>query len=417
MRLTDPQRARQEEFSAFATREVAPFAADWDRNQRIPASVVEKLARAGYLGCSIPREFGGQGWDLVTFGLLNEALGRFCSALTDVLTVQTMVSTALLKWGSAEQRRTWLRPLAEGRITACFALTEPAAGSSVQSISADLVPGADGFVLNGAKKWISWAQFADVILAFGKLGERPVACIVPRDSAGVSIEPIRDLMGFRAAGLAELHFENVKIPAGNLVGKPGFALSHVAQHGLHFARLSAACSALGLLRGCFEESTAYAAGRRIGGAAAGDLGMIRTLIARMGTDLSAARGLCYEACQSAEERLPEAIESVLVAKYFVSRAAVRAASDAVQIHGAAGCHGSSAVSRYYRDAKILEIIEGTTQVHEDLLGKIFVDRGAACPGPSQPEADVHERPTTASPRFHRLSDDRPVQPHPSAVSG
>ena len=416
MRLTESQRARQREFSAFARLEVAPFAADWDRKQRLPGSVIEKLAQSGYFGCSIPREFGGQGWDLVTFGLLNEALGRFCSALTDVLTVQTMVSTALLKWGGAEQRQTWLRPLAEGRITAAFALTEPTAGSAVQAISTNLVPSDDGFALNGTKKWISWAQFADVFLVFAKLGERPVACMVPRESAGLAIEPIRDLMGFRAAGLAELQFENVRIPAANVVGKPGFALSHVAQHGLHFARLSAACSALGLLRGCFEESTAYAATRRIDGAAAGDLGMIRTLIARMGTDLSAARALCYEACQSADERLPEAIESVLIAKYFASRAAVRAASDAVQIHGAAGCHASAAVSRYYRDAKVLEIIEGTTQVHEDILGKIFVDRGTACPRAAQPDTE-HERTTTAKPCADRFSDDRPVQPHASAVSG
>src|SRR5262245_13678257 len=222
MHLTESQRARQEEFSAFARLEVAPFAADWDRNERIPGIVIEKLARAGYLGGSIPREFGGQGWDLITFGLLNEALGRFCSALTDVLTVQTMVSTALLKWGSAEQKQTWLRPLAEGRITAAFALTEPTAGSAVQSISANLAPSGDGFVLNGRKKWISWAQFADVLLVFAKLGERPTACIVPHESAGLSIEPIRDLMGFRAAGLAEVRFESVKVPAANVVGKAGF---------------------------------------------------------------------------------------------------------------------------------------------------------------------------------------------------
>ena len=415
MRLTDSQRARQEEFSAFARLEVAPFAAEWDRDQWIPASVIEKLAGLGYLGCSIPREFGGQGWDLITFGLLNEALGRYCSALTDVVTVQTMVSTALLKWGSAQQKQTWLRPLAEGRITAAFALTEPLTGSSVQSISANLAASDEGFVLNGTKKWISWAQFADVILVFAKFGERPAACVVPRGSDGLSIEPIRDLMGFRAAGLAELRFENVKIPAANVIGKPGFALSHVAQHGLHFARLSAACSALGLLRGCFEESTAYAATRRIGGATVGDLGMIRTLIARMGADLVAARALCFEACHAAQERLPEAIESVLVAKYFASRSAVRAASDAVQIHGAAGCHGSAAVSRYYRDAKILEIIEGTTQVHEDILGKLFVDRAAASALATQPDAE-HERSTNANPRASRLSDDRPVQQHANAVS-
>jgi alkylation response protein AidB-like acyl-CoA dehydrogenase len=144
--------------------------------------------------------------------------------------------------------------------------------------------------------------------------------------------------------------------------------------GLHYGRISTACSALGLLRGCFEESASYAATRRIGDYTVGNLGMIRSLIAGMGTALEAGSLLCHSACRAEEEHLPEAFEQTLMAKYFTSRAAVKAASHAVQIRGAAGCHGSSAASRYYRDAKIMEIIEGTTQVHEDVLGKMFVDR-------------------------------------------
>jgi alkylation response protein AidB-like acyl-CoA dehydrogenase len=186
---------------------------------------------------------------------------------------------------------------------------------------------------------------------------------------------------------------------------------------LHFGRLSTACSALGLLRGCVEESTAYASTRRIQGVPAGDLGMIRSLLARMGADLAAARALCYDACQATQDQLPEAIESALVAKYFVSRAAVRAASDAVQVHGAAGCHEASAVSRYYRDAKIMEIIEGTTQIHEELLGKIFVDRASARARSTQPSADEHESPTGGSRLPSRFAQDRPIQPDRSAISG
>jgi alkylation response protein AidB-like acyl-CoA dehydrogenase len=236
-------------------------------------------------------------------------------------------------------------------------------------------------ILNGSKKWISCAQFAEVFLVFGILGQRSVACIVPRGSPGLHVEPITELMGFRAAGLAELHFEDVRVPSANVVGKPGFALSHVAPVGLHYGRISTACSALGLLRGCFEESVAHASRRKIGDTTLGDLGMIRSLIARMGSDLEAGRLLCHSSCRAEDERVPDAYERTLVAKYFTSRAVVRAASDAVQIRGAAGCHGSSAVSRYYRDAKIMEIIEGTTQIHEDMLGKIFVDQaGRLGPG-------------------------------------
>jgi len=371
---TDVYKTRHEEFKAFVALNVEPFAEQWDREQKIPEAVIAKLAKCGYLGCSLPAEYNGQGWDTVTFGLLNEALGRGSSALTGVLTVQAMVSMALLKWGTAEQKRKWLPPLARGEMIAAFALTEPGTGSDLQSVSTEFSRNSDGFILNGTKKWISCAQFAGMFLVFGKTEQRPVACLVSRDSPGLSVEPITDLMGFRAAGLAQLHFENVEVPAANVIGKPGFALSHVAPVGLHYGRVSTACSALGLLRGCFEESIAHAAKRKIGNKTVGDIGMIRSLIARMGTDLEAARLLCHSACRAEDEHLPEVFEKTFMAKYFTSRAAVGAASDAVQIRGASGCHGDSPTSRFYRDAKIMEIIEGTTQIHEDVLGKMFVGR-------------------------------------------
>lgn len=409
--LTEWQQVKQAEFAAFVARCVAPFAAEWDREQRIPAQVIAEVARAGYLGGHLPKEYGGQGWDLVTFGLLHEAFGQGSSALTGVLTVQSMVCAALQKWGTVEQKRMWLSALASGKIVGAFALTEPGAGSAMRTLQTGLVRAGENFLLNGSKKWISCGQFASVFLVFAKLEQQPVACLVPRESAGLRIEPITELMGFRAGGLALLHFEDLPVARQNLVGRPGFALSHVAPVGLQHGRLSTACAALGLLRGCFEQSTAYAAARRIGNATAGELGMVRSLITRMGVDLEAAAALCREASRAAAERLPEAIERTLIAKYFASRAAVQAASDAVQIHGASGCHASSPVSRYYRDAKIMEIIEGTTQVHEDLLGGIFVDRAAraAVAAPSGPSD--HE-PSSPRPRIARRSGaDCAVQPH------
>jgi len=372
--LTEQQRARQRDFQAFVSENVEPFAEEWDREQKAPETAISKLAKSGYLGCSLPLQYGGQGWDTVTFGLLNEALGRGSSSLTGVLTVQTMVSKALLKWGSAEQIQKWIPPLAKGEIIGAFALTEPGAGSDIQSLATGFTQSDDGFVLNGAKKWITTAQFASLFLVFGKLGDRSLACLVPRETPGLEVEPIHDLMGFRAAGLAKLVFNNVKVPAANVVGKLGFALSHVAPVGLHYGRISTACSALGLLRGCFEESVAWAGMRKIGNQTVGDLGMIRSLMAEMGTALEAGSFLCHSACQAADENLPEAFEKAVMAKYFTSRAAVKSASDAVQIRGAAGCHGSSPVSRFYRDAKIMEIIEGTTQIHEHLLGGMFLRR-------------------------------------------
>ena len=140
---------------------VEPFAEQWDRDQRIPDSVISLLAKSGYLGCSLPPDYGGQGWDIVTFGLLNEALGRGSPALTGVLTVQAMVSMALLKWGTKEQKDKWLPPLAKGEMIGAFALTEPGAGSAIQSLATGYsIPEGDHFILNGHKKWISCAQIA-----------------------------------------------------------------------------------------------------------------------------------------------------------------------------------------------------------------------------------------------------------------
>jgi len=371
--LTEQQKARHGDFKTFVNQNVEPFAEKWDREQRLPESVIALLAKLGYLGCSLPTQNGGHGWDTVTFGLLNEALGRGSSSLNGVLTVQTMVSKALLKWGSVEQIRKWIPMLAQGEIIGAFALTEPGGGSDIHSLVTEFTDSrGDSLVLNGAKKWISCGQFASLFLVFGKLGDRSLACLVPRETPGLEVEPIHDLMGFRAAGLAKLTFNNVEVPPANVVGKPGFALSHIAPVGLHYGRISTACSALGLLRGCFEESVTWAATRKIGNQPLGDIGMIRSLIAEMGTDLEAGSFLCHSACRAADENLPEAFEKALMAKYFTSRAAVRAASDAVQIQGAAGCHASSSVSRFYRDAKIMEIIEGTTQIHDHLIGGIFL---------------------------------------------
>ena len=168
--LSREQSAKYEEFQEFAAANVQPFAGEWDRAQKIPDSAVTQLGQAGYLGATISTEYGGKGWDVVTFGLLNEALGRADSAFTGILTVQSMISTVLLKWGSQEQRRKWLPPLAKGEVIGAFALTEPGAGSDLESLATEFKPNdqCDGLILSGEKKWISCGQFAGVFLVFGR---------------------------------------------------------------------------------------------------------------------------------------------------------------------------------------------------------------------------------------------------------
>ena len=374
--LTENQKAHYEEFKEFIKTNVEPYASKWDYNQEMPEDFISLLAKSGYLGSNIPIEFGGKGWDFITFGLLNEAVGRGISSLTDLLTIQAMVSMTLLKWGTSEQKSKWLNPLAKGEIIGAFALTEPNAGSAIQSLETKINKRGDKYILNGRKRWTSYGEKADLFLIFGKDDDKSIACLLPKDTPGLEISPIKNMMGFRAAHMAQLNFNDIEIPESDIVGKPGFALSHVASIGLHYGRISTSCSALGLLRACFEESVIYSAQRKIGDRFVSDEGMIRTLIARMGTDLHAASLLCYSACKAEDDRTPDVYEKVQMAKYFTSRAVVRAASDAVQIQGANGCHESSPVARYYRDSKIMEIIEGTTQIHERMLGKTFVEKAA-----------------------------------------
>ncbi|QQS35342.1 MAG: acyl-CoA dehydrogenase family protein [Ignavibacteriales bacterium] len=374
--LTEDQRLRYIEFQEFIKINVELSASKWDQDEEMPDDFISLLASTGYLGSNIPVEYGGKGWDFVTFGLLNEAVGKGISSLTDLLTIQAMVSMTLLKWGTQAQKSRWLEPLAKGNIIGAFSLTEPNVGSAIQSLETTINKRGDKYVLNGFKRWTSYGEKADLFLVFGKDEDKSVACLLTKDTPGLTIHPIKNMMGFRAAHMAQLNFNNVEIPETDIVGKPGFALSHVASIGLHYGRISTSCSALGLLRACFEESVVYASQRKIGSKNVGDEGMIRTLIARMGTDLQAASLLCYSACRAEDEKTPDVYEKVQMAKYFTSRAAVKAASDAVQIQGANGCHISSPVSRYYRDSKIMEIIEGTTQIHERMLGKTFVEKAA-----------------------------------------
>ncbi len=375
--LTEQQEARRAEVRAFVAQYVEPAAADWERAQSVPREMVKLLGERGYLGTNLPREHGGQGWDVVSFGLLNEALGRVSSSLTSYVTVQSMVSMALLKWGSAEQKSTWLPRLASGQIIGSFAMTEPGTGSDLNAFKSEYTRRGQSLILNGCKRWITCGQVSEIFLIFGKLEGQSVACLVPRNTPGFTVEPIRELIGFRAAGLAQLTFKEVEVPLTAIVGKAGFGISHVLPVGMQYGRISTACSALGIMRGCFEESVAYATQRRIGEHSLGELGLMRRLIARMGSDVEAGNFLCHNACRTEQERAPESFETALVAKYFTSLAAVRAASDAVQLRGAAGCHESSLTARHYGGAKIMEIIEGTTQVHEDLLGKMYLGQAGS----------------------------------------
>jgi alkylation response protein AidB-like acyl-CoA dehydrogenase len=369
--LTQEQRTYYQEFCEFVDQEVIPHAGEWDKNQEIPDEVLTLLGEKGYLGGVLPKENGGGGWDFVTFGLLNEAFGAGCSSLNALFTVQTMVSMTLLRWGTDEQKAKWLEPMAKGDVIGAFAMTEPDYGSDIQAIQTEFTQQGEHYLLNGKKKWITFSAKADLLLVFGKLKGESIACFMETTTPGLTITPIKDMLGFRASAVSLLEFENCQIPSGNIVGKPGLALPYVAPYGLHFGRLSTAWSSAGLIRACLQESATYASTRRAFKSLICDHGAVRGIITEMGVNMEASRQLCLNASKSEDNHSPKAMEKTLIAKYFASSSAAQAAKDAVQIRGATGCNEEYPAARYYRDAKVMEIIEGTTEVLQKLFGKIF----------------------------------------------
>ncbi len=235
--LTKEQKTQYDEFKEFIKTNVEPFASKWDYNQEMPDEFISLLANTGYLGSNIPTEYGGKGWDFVTFGLLNESVGRGISSLTDLLTIQAMVSMSLIKWGTPKQKSKWLNSFAKGEIIGAYALTEPNVGSAIQSLETKINKHGDKYVLNGHKRWTSYGEKADLFLVFGKDEDKSVACLLPKDTPGLEITPIKNMMGFRAAHMAQLNLTMLKSLKLDIVGKPGFALSHVASIGLHYGRI------------------------------------------------------------------------------------------------------------------------------------------------------------------------------------
>ena len=263
--------------------------------------------------------------------------------------------------------------MAKGEIIASFAMTEPKVGSDIQAVEATYSQQGDNiYLLNGTKKWITLSAISDIFLVFGKDNEgKSMAAIVQSNAPGVTVTPLKELLGFRGAHLAQIEFKDCEILQENLVGKPGLVLPYVAPLGLHFGRISTAWSSAGLMRACLETSATYASEREQFKSPIMDHGAIRQLITDLGVNLEAARYMCLGAAMAEDAHSPGAIEKALMAKYFASRAAARAAADTVQIMGASGCHEENGAAKLYRNAKIMQIIEGTDQVLQKVLGKSF----------------------------------------------
>jgi alkylation response protein AidB-like acyl-CoA dehydrogenase len=370
---TPAQREYQMACRAFVEREIVPRAGEYDAAERFPDDLIGKMGDAGYLGAAAPAGSGGSGLDVLSFGLLCEEIGRGCASARSLVTVHNMSLAALLRWGGDQVRSTWARKLATGKAVIAFALSEPGAGSDAASLSTSAVAAGDAYVLTGRKKWVSFGRVADVFLLFARTGADVTGFLVERDRPGLRVEPIEGLSGCRASMLAEVRLADCRVPASNVVGRPGLGWQYVATSALDNGRYSVACGCVGLAEACLESSLAYAASRQQFGAPIGSQPLVQRLLADMVTNVEAARLLCYKAAALRQAGDPAGLPATNVAKYFASATASRAAADAVHIHGANGFTRAYPVERHWRDAKIMEVIEGSTEIQQMMIARAALD--------------------------------------------
>lgn len=365
--LTDEQSAARDDFRRFAQAEVAPGAQARDRDESTPGELIQRVAEQGYLGAVVPTEYSGGAQDSITFGVLNAELGRACSSIRSLLTVHSMVCLAIHKCGDDEQRARWLPRLSTGEVIGAFALSEPKIGSDAYHVETTAVAENDGYLINGKKKWTTFGQVADLFLVFAQLGDKPTAFLVERDTPGFSVEPIRGMLGTRASMLAELTLQDCAVGKDALLGRLGFGMHAVAATALDLGRYSVAWGCLGVAQDCLHASVRHIRRRKQFGKRLYSFQLIKRMIASMAADVSAAMLQCLYAGRLRDEGDPNSIIQTCMAKYTASTACSRVADDAVQLHGAIGCSEESSVERHFRDAKVFEIIEGSTQMQELML--------------------------------------------------
>jgi len=362
--LADEQEALKEDFRAFVAAKVAPFAVQFDREQKISSELISKLSDRGYLTPWLPVEYGGVGMDMVSYGWLTEAIGSACAATRGVLTVMGMAAQTILKCGNADQKSEMLPLLASGKRLASIAITEPNVGSNASKPETEARPNGDGYVINGLKSWISYGQIADIFVLLANCEGKPTVFLIDRATAGLTVKPVTGLMGMRGAMLADLVFEDCEISGRAKVGAKGGGFSLVMSTALDHGRYSIAWGCVGLIRACLEQSTAYTDQRHQFGKAIKDHQLIKHMVSDMLTSLRCAELLCVKCGELRELGHPTAAAETMIAKYYGSVAANKAASDSVQMLGANGYSDRYPVERFYRDAKALEIIEGSSQIQQ-----------------------------------------------------
>jgi hypothetical protein len=371
--LSDEHRMIGTTVREFAARELLPIAAELDHSARFPAEAVARAAELGLLGLTVPEAYGGQGLDQVAYVVAHEELARACAGFQAILTVTTsLVCEPIVRYGTDEQKRRYLPDLVAGRRLGCYCLTEPGAGSDAMSLQTAATFHDGAWHLSGTKLFVTNGVEADLCLVYARTesvpGARGIsAFLVEKAFPGVSVGKVEKKMGIRCSSTTELVFDQCRVPAENLLGGRGEG-GRIALATLEGGRIGIAAQALGIGRACLEEATAYARQRHQFGRPIANFQAVRWALADMATRLDAARLLTHRAAALRSAGAPCAKEAAM-AKLFASEAANWAAHRAVQIFGGYGYLQDYPVERYYRDARITEIYEGTSEVQRMVIAR------------------------------------------------
>jgi alkylation response protein AidB-like acyl-CoA dehydrogenase len=358
----------------FTLAEIAPRVAEYDQNEYLPRDLLEKMSELGFFGGVLPAKYGGNDLDYATFARSVEIISRTCNAMGCLVSMPSgLVGASIAEFGTEEQKERWLRPLALGQIFGGAGVTEPRSGSDVGGMTTTYTKVDGGFVLNGAKAWITNLDIADFFVTFATrdrtLRHKGVsAFIVPKATAGVVVAPYHDKLGFRPLCTGDLVLDNVFVPDDALLGEEGKGFT-VAMTAVERGRLGVATRAVGVAQSCLDESRAYAVGREAFGHPIADFQIVQSKITDMTVGVTTAR-LLVESAAQALQRGERARQLTSMAKMYAADIAFRSAGDAVQIHGAYGVSPEYKVGRLLRDAKVLQIVEGSNDLHRALIAEI-----------------------------------------------
>ena len=377
--LSPQQRDIKERAAEFADREVAPHAAELDRQARVPFETVEKLAEAGFMGLCVPEELGGAGMDFLSYCLLIEEISRADAGVGVTLAVHTSAGTLpIVMFGTEEQKARWVPPLARGERTGCFALTEPETGSDASAIQSRAERVEGGYRISGHKQWVTNGRVAGTMILFARAPEGVMAFVLGMDAEGISFGKHAEKMGVISATTDDVLFDNVFVPEEDRLGEEGRGL-RVALGTLDTGRIGVAAQATGIAEAAFRYATQYAAGRTTFGKPIAEHQAIAFKLADMQTKIRAARLLVYEAAWIKDQEMPHG-EAGARAKLYASQIANEVTYDAVQVLGGYGYMKDHPVERHYRDARVTEIYEGTSEIQRLVISRGILKERTGSPG-------------------------------------